>query len=173
MAQHLLFYVGGFLHDHGSLAVPVNSSESRPKNIQALFLRLVFYPFALSMSMTIVKLNRQRLWGCFSFWAPTKRPDRPLSGLQICQRAVFFVFSCCWLLLLLIKYVLRILRCRHSSSVQPSVCPSVRLAVLCLLAALKLLPPVFLVRLTFMPTSNQGWCCCYSRSTSARFSLFN
>lgn len=80
-----------------SLAVPVNSSESRPNTFNCFWCCCCCwsYPFALSMSMTIVKLNRHRLWGCFSFWAPTKRPDRPLSGLEICQRAAFFVFSGC------------------------------------------------------------------------------
>lgn len=114
-------------------AVPVNSSETRPTTFNCFF----SYPFRFrhELSMTIVKLNRHRLWGCFSFWAPTERPERPTRRTdqptdrpQICQRAAFFVFSCCpcrcCLLLLLVKYVLRILRCRRLF-----VRPSFRLSV--------------------------------------------
>lgn len=110
----------------------------RQHSTASLFLTLSLE--AWELSMTIVKLNRHRLWGCFSFWAPTVRPKQPTRRTDrqteeptnwptsnLSTSCVFRIFccclSCCCLLLLLVKYVLRILRCR-----QLFVCPSFRLS---------------------------------------------
>jgi len=118
-----------------------------------------------------------RLLFLLGAYKPT-RPSNQLTDLfwasNLSTCCVFRIF-----MLLLIKYVLRILRCRHC----PSKCPVVQLSVRTLLfSGIKIIATGFscpshfyaylLPHLWLPQFSSCCCCCCRCRSASARFSLF-